>query len=212
MHADLIDGVSWAVQQGVADPGKVCIYGGSYGGYATLVGVSFTPETFRCAIDYVGPSSLITLVESFPPYWRPFMEGSWYRFVGDPAKPADREDMWKRSPLSRVDSIRTPLLIVQGLNDPRVTKKEADQLAVALRDRGVKVRYIIASNEGHGFLNPDNRLVLYRSMEEFFAAYLGGRVQKEPPPGVEARLKLMTVDVDTLKAAPPDTTRARAAT
>lgn len=212
MHADLIDGVSWAVKQGVADPGRVCIYGGSYGGYATLVGVSFTPETFRCAIDYVGPSSLITLVESFPPYWRPFMEGSWYRFVGDPAKPADREDMWKRSPLSRVDSIRTPLLIVQGLNDPRVTKKEADQLAVALRDRGVKVRYIIASNEGHGFLNPDNRLVLYRSMEEFFAGYLGGRVQKEPPPGVEARLKLMTVDVDTLKAAPPDTTRARAAT
>jgi dipeptidyl aminopeptidase/acylaminoacyl peptidase len=212
MHADLIDGVSWAVKQGIADPKRVCIYGGSYGGYATLVGVTFTPQTFRCAVDYVGPSSLITLVESFPAYWRPFLEGSWYRFVGDPAKPADREEMWKRSPLSRVDQITTPLLIVQGMNDPRVTKKEADQLAVALRDRGVKVRYIIAPNEGHGFVNPDNRLVLYRSMEEFFGNYLGGRVQKAPPPGVAERLKLMTVDVDTLKAAPADTAAPRAAT
>jgi dienelactone hydrolase len=120
--------------------------------------------------------------------------------------------MWKRSPLSRVDRIGTPLLIVQGLNDPRVTEKESDQLAVALRDRDVKVRYIVAPNEGHGFLNPDNRLVLYRSMEEFFGTYLGGRVQKQPPPGVAARLKLMTVDVDTLKVEPPDTTGPRAAT
>lgn len=212
MHADLIDGVKWVVDQGIADPHKTCIYGGSYGGYATLVGVTFTPQEFRCAIDYVGPSSLITLVESFPAYWRPFLEGSWYRFVGDPAKAADRAEMWKRSPLSRVDQITTPLLIVQGANDPRVTKQEANQLAVALRDRGVKVRYIIAPNEGHGFLNPDNRLVLYRSMEEFFGTYLGGRVQKEPPPGVAERLKVMTVDVDTLKAAPPDTTAPRAAT
>jgi dipeptidyl aminopeptidase/acylaminoacyl peptidase len=211
MHADLIDGVNWVVGRGIANPTKLCIYGGSYGGYATLVGVTFTPTTFRCAIDYVGPSSLITLIESFPPYWRPFMEGSWYRFVGDPAKPADREDLWRRSPLSRVAQITTPLLIVQGANDPRVTKREADQLAVALRDRGVKVRYIVAPNEGHGFLNPDNRLVLYRSMEEFFATYLGGRVQKEPPPGVEARLKAMTVDVDTLKA-PGDTSKSKAAT
>ena len=212
MHADLIDGVKWVVSQGIVDPRKECIYGGSYGGYATLVGVTFTPQQFRCAIDYVGPSSLITLVESFPAYWRPFMEGSWYRFVGDPAKPADRADMWKRSPLSRVDQITTPLMIVQGANDPRVTMKESNQLAAALRDRGVKVRYIMAPNEGHGFLNPDNRLVLYRSMEEYFGNYLGGRVQKEAPPGVEAKLKLMTVDVDTLKAAPPDTTPPRAAT
>jgi dienelactone hydrolase len=102
-------------------------------------------------------------------------------------------------------------MIVQGANDPRVTMKESNQLAAALRDRGVKVRYIMAPNEGHGFLNPDNRLVLYRSMEEFFATYLGGRVQKEPPPGVEARLKAMTVDVDTLKA-PGDTSKSKAAT
>jgi dipeptidyl aminopeptidase/acylaminoacyl peptidase len=210
MHADLIDGVNWVVAQGIADPEKLCIYGGSYGGYATLVGVTFTPTTFRCAVDYVGPSSLITLIESFPPYWRPFMEGSWFRFVGDPAKPAERNDLWSRSPLSRVDQIRTPLMIVQGANDPRVTKREADQLAAALRDRGVKVQYIVAPNEGHGFLNPDNRLVLYRSMELFFGSYLGGRVQAEPPPGVEARLKAMTVDVDTLKVPPTVTAPAPA--
>lgn len=202
MHADLIDGVDWAVKQGIADARKVCIYGGSYGGYATLVGVTFTPRAFTCAVDYVGPSSLITLVESFPPYWRPFLEGSWYRFVGDPSKPGDRKDMWSRSPLARVDSIRTPLLIVQGANDPRVTKREADQLAIALRSRGVKVQYLVAPNEGHGFLNPDNRMALYHTMDRFFAQYLGGRTQTQVPAEVEARIRAMTVGVDTLKLAP----------
>jgi dipeptidyl aminopeptidase/acylaminoacyl peptidase len=203
MHTDLIDGVNWAVEQKIADPKKLCIYGGSYGGYATLVGVTFTPDAFVCAVDYVGPSSLITLVESFPAYWRPFLEGSWYRFVGDPGNSAERDDMWRRSPLSRVDSIRVPLLIVQGANDPRVTKREADQLAIALRDRRIPVRYLVAFNEGHGFLNPDNRLALYRSMEQFFGRYLGGRIQPTTPPGVEARIEAMTVDVDTLKLAAP---------
>lgn len=198
MHADLLDGVAWAVRRGIADPRKICIYGGSYGGYATLVGVTFTPDAFACAVDYVGPSSLITLVESFPAYWRPFLQGSWYRFVGDPANLADREEMWRRSPLSRIDSIRTPLLIVQGANDPRVTKREADQLAVALHDRGVAVRYLLAGNEGHGFLNPDNRLALYRAMEQFFGRFLGGRVQPDAPEGVEPRIERMTVGVDTL--------------
>src|SRR5882724_5715569 len=165
MHTDLIDGVDWAVKQGIVNRRKMCVYGGSYGGYATLVSVTFTPKVFTCAVDYVGPSSLITLVESFPPYWRPFLEGSWYRFVGDPGKPDDRKDMWARSPLSRVDSIKTPLLIVQGSNDPRVTKRESDQLAIALRKRGIGVQYLVAANEGHGFLNPDNRLVLYHTMD-----------------------------------------------
>jgi len=201
MHTDLIDGVDWAVKQGIVDRQKMCVYGGSYGGYATLVSVTFTPTAFTCAVDYVGPSSLITLVESFPPYWRPFLEGSWYRFVGDPSKPDDRKDMWARSPLSRVDSIRTPLLIVQGANDPRVTKRESDQLAIALRDRGVAVQYLIAGNEGHGFANPDNRLVLYHTMDQFFARYLGGRSQAPVPDSVESRARAMTVQLDTLKLA-----------
>jgi dipeptidyl aminopeptidase/acylaminoacyl peptidase len=202
MHTDLIDGVDWAVKQGIVNRRKMCVYGGSYGGYATLVSVTFTPKAFTCAVDYVGPSSLITLVESFPPYWRPFLEGSWYRFVGDPGKPDDRKDMWARSPLSRVDSIKTPLLIVQGSNDPRVTKRESDQLAIALRKRGIGVQYLVAANEGHGFLNPDNRLVLYHTMDRFFAHYLGGRSQAQVSSEVEARVRAMTVKLDTLKLAP----------
>ena len=204
MHDDLIDGVEWAVEQGIADRGRVAIHGGSYGGYATLVGVTFTPEHFACAVDYVGPSSLITLIESFPPYWRPFLEGSWFRHVGDPAIEEDREDMKKRSPLFHLDRIEDPLLIVQGANDPRVTKLESDQLAVALRDRGVKVDYILAENEGHGFANADNRLALYRRMETFFGECLGGRVQETVAPEIEDRISEMTVDVDTLAVAGTD--------
>jgi len=199
MHTDLLDGVSWAVQQGIANPKKVGIYGGSYGGYATLVGVTFSPDAFACGLDYVGPSSLATLIESFPAYWRPFLEGSWFRFVGDPAKPADRADMLARSPISRVDSIRVPLLVVQGANDPRVTRLEADQLVAALRDRGVKVQYIVAPNEGHGFANPNNRLALYRAMEQFFGQCLGGRVQPTVSEAITSHLKGLTVDPDSVK-------------
>jgi dipeptidyl aminopeptidase/acylaminoacyl peptidase len=199
MHTDLLDGVNWAVQQGIANPKKVGIYGGSYGGYATLVGVTFSPDVFACGVDYVGPSSLVTLVESFPPYWRPAMEGSWFRFVGDPAKPDDRADMLARSPLTRVDSIRVPLLVVQGANDPRVTKLEADQLVAALRDRGVKVKYIVAPNEGHGFANADNRMALYRSMEQFFGDCLGGRVQPTVGESISKHLTGLIVDPDSVK-------------
>lgn len=199
MHTDLLDGVNWAVQQGIANPRKVGIYGGSYGGYATLVGVTFSPDVFACGVDYVGPSSLVTLVESFPSYWRPFMEGGWYRFVGDPAKPAERAEMLARSPLSRVDSIRVPLLVVQGANDPRVTKVEADQLVAALRDRGVKVKYIVAGNEGHGFANPNNRMAFYRAMEQFFGECLGGRVQPTVNPAITAHLESLIVDPDSVK-------------
>ncbi len=199
MHDDLIDGVKWAIGEGIADSERIGIHGGSYGGYATLAGVTFTPEIFACGVDYVGPSSLITLIESFPPYWRPFLEGTWFRFVGDPAVESDREDMKKRSPLFHVDRIEDPLLIAQGANDPRVTKKESDQLAIALRDRGVKVDYILAENEGHGFANADNRLALYRSMETFLAECLGGRVQETVDPAIESRIGQMTVNVDTLR-------------
>ena len=205
MHDDLIDGVAWAIDQGIADPDRIAIYGGSYGGYATLVGVTFTPEYFACGVDYVGPSSLTTLIESFPPYWRPLLEGSWYRYVGDPAVQEDREDMQQRSPLFFVDRIEDPLLIAQGANDVRVTKREADQLAIALRERGIKVDYILAENEGHGYANADNRLALYRAMEDFLGECLGGRVEQAVAAEIEARIRVMEVDVDTLSlpASPP---------
>jgi len=160
--------------------------------------MTFTPEVFACGVDYVGPSSLITLIESFPAYWRPFLEGSWYRFVGDPEVEADREEMRSRSPLYFVDQIQDPLLIAQGANDPRVTKREADQLAIALRDRGINVKYILADNEGHGFANADNRMALYRSMELFLSDCLGGRVQEEIDPAVTEKIESMTVDVSAL--------------
>ncbi|MFN2463043.1 MAG: alpha/beta fold hydrolase [Candidatus Dormibacteria bacterium] len=178
MHDDLIDAVNWAVEKGYADPARIGIYGGSYGGYATLVGVTFTPDVFAAAIDYVGPSSLETLIRSFPAYWRPFMESTWFRYVGDPDVPEDREDMLKRSPLNYIDRIKTPLMVFQGANDPRVTKLESDQLVEALQKRGVKVRYIVKDDEGHGFVNPENRLEIYSAMEEFFAELLGGRVHQ----------------------------------
>lgn len=195
MHDDLVDGVQWAVAEGIADPDRVGIYGGSYGGYATLVGLTFTPEVFACGVDYVGPSSLITLIESFPSYWKPFLKGFWYRFVGDPSVEADREEMKKRSPLFFVDRIEDPILIVQGATDPRVTQRESDQMVVALRDRGIDVKYLVAENEGHGFSNADNRMALYRSMEMFFSECLGGRVQQEVPAFIDSKIAELTVNV-----------------
>ena len=180
MHDDLIDAVEWAVREGVADAERIGIYGGSYGGYAALCGVTFTPDVFAAAIAYVGPSSLVTLIRSFPPYWRPFLKGTWFRYVGDPGteeEPDDEvvADLLARSPLSYVERITTPLMVVQGANDPRVTKVESDQIVAALAERGVDVEYLVKDDEGHGFANPENRLDLYRAMEHFFARHLGGR-------------------------------------
>jgi dipeptidyl aminopeptidase/acylaminoacyl peptidase len=180
MHTDLLDAVDWAVKEGYADRDRVAIYGGSYGGYATLVGLSFTPDVFAAGISYVGPSSLVTLIRSFPAYWGPFLEGTWFRFCGNPgtAEEPNREveaQLLERSPISRVDRIKAPLMVVQGANDPRVTKPESDNIVAALRDRGVDVEYIVKDDEGHGFANPENRLDLYRAMERFFAKHLGGR-------------------------------------
>jgi len=199
MHDDLVDGVRWAVDEGIADADRVGIYGGSYGGYATLVGLTFTPEVFACGLDYVGPSSLVTLIEAFPPYWRPFLEGTFYRHVGDPSNIDDVEDMQARSPLNFVDQIEDPIMIVQGANDPRVTKQESDQMAVALRDRGIPVTYLLAENEGHGFANADNRMALYRSMEVFFGECLGGRVDPTVDPAIQAQIDKLTVDVEALR-------------
>ncbi|MHB8342138.1 MAG: S9 family peptidase, partial [Mycobacteriales bacterium] len=151
MHDDLIDAVEWAVKEGYADPTRVGIYGGSYGGYAALVGVTFTPDVFAASVSYCGPSSLATLIRSFPPYWKTFLAGTFHRYVGDPDDPAAEADMLARSPITRVDQIRTPLLVAQGANDPRVTKVESDQIVEALRARGVDVEYIVKDDEGHGF-------------------------------------------------------------
>jgi len=175
MHDDLIDGVEWAIAEGVADPRRVGIYGGSYGGYAALVGVTFTPDVFAAAVSYVGPSSLVTLTRSFPAYWRPLLASTWFRYVGDPDDPEDLADMELRSPLNRVDRITTPLLVIQGANDPRVTKQESDQIVAALRARRVPVDYICKDDEGHGFVKPENRMDAFGAMERFFARYLGGR-------------------------------------
>lgn len=179
MHDDLIDGVEWLIGRGIADPARIAIYGGSYGGYAALVGAAFTPDVFAAAISVVGPSNLVTLVRSFPAYWRPLLAGSWFRYVGDPEDPEDRADMEARSPLNRADAIRCPLLVIQGANDPRVTKAESDQIVAALRARGVPVEYIVKDDEGHGFVRPENRLDVYRAVERFLARHLGGRAEDD---------------------------------
>ena len=200
MHTDLLDGVQWAVASGVANPDRVAIMGGSYGGYAALVGLTFTPRAFRCVVDYAGTSNLVTLLESFPPSWRPFLPRSWYPFVGDPRSPADRADMLSRSPLLRADSARVPLLIFQGANDPRVTQAQADGMARALHARGIPVTYLLASNEGHGFGQAETGLAVNRATELFLGQCLGGRVQETASPATEAALRSMRVDLDTLRA------------
>ena len=175
MHDDLIDGVDWIVGQGIADPERVAIYGGSYGGYAALVGATFTPGVFAAAISVVGPSNLVTLVRSFPPYWRPLLAGTWFKFVGDPDDPDDLKDLEARSPINKVDQITAPLMVMQGANDPRVKQHESDQIVEALRARGVPVEYIVKADEGHGFVKPENRMDVYRALERFLATHLGGR-------------------------------------
>ena len=177
MHDDLIDAVDWAIAQGITDADSVAIGGGSYGGYATLTGVAFTPDRFACGVDIVGPSSLVTLIESFPEYWKPFLAGTWFRYVGDPSDPEQREDLLARSAISRIDDIRVPLLVGQGGNDPRVTKAEADNLVAAMQAKGLPVTYINFPDEGHGFQKPENRLAFFAAMEGFLGTCLGGRVQ-----------------------------------
>jgi dipeptidyl aminopeptidase/acylaminoacyl peptidase len=177
MHDDLVDAVEWAIQSGIAQKDRVAIYGGSYGGYATLVGLTFTPDRFTCGVDIVGPSSLVTLIESFPPYWQPFLELTWYRRVGDPRTPEGRKMLLERSPITRVHEIKRPLLIAQGANDPRVTQKESDQIVAAMKGRGIPVTYAVYADEGHGFARPENRISFYALADLFLAGCLGGRAE-----------------------------------
>lgn len=177
MHQDLIDAVDWSIARGVTSKDKVAIMGGSYGGYATLVGLTFTPDKFACGVDIVGPSNLKTLMESFPPYWRPILEGTFYKHIGDPNKPEDVKRMMAQSPISRVDAISRPLLIGQGGNDPRVVKAESDQIVEAMKARKLPVTYINYPDEGHGFVRPENRLSFFAISEGFLSKCLGGKAQ-----------------------------------
>jgi dipeptidyl aminopeptidase/acylaminoacyl peptidase len=171
MHDDLIDAVNWAIKEGVADPKRVAIFGGSYGGYAALVGATFTPDVFACAVDVVGPSNLVTLMKSIPPYWEPMRKLFAVR-VGDIEK--EEEFLKSRSPLFKADRIRIPLLIAQGANDPRVKQAEAEQIVAAVRKAGKPVEYMLFPDEGHGFARPENRLKFYAAAEAFLARHLGG--------------------------------------
>ncbi|HEU5237235.1 MAG TPA: alpha/beta fold hydrolase [Pyrinomonadaceae bacterium] len=197
MQDDITWGVKYLVDQGIADPKRVGIMGGSYGGYATLAGVTFTPDLYAAAVDYVGPSNLITLLESIPPYWEAFRQ-IFYKRMGDPATAEGKAQLDRQSPLNSANKIKTPLLVVQGANDPRVNKREADQIVIALRDRGFPVEYIVAPDEGHGFARPVNNMAMFSQAEKFFGKYLGGRYQEGATPEVTARLKEITIDVKTV--------------
>jgi len=170
MQDDITDGVKWLIDRGIADPDRICIYGASYGGYAALAGVTFTPDLYACGIDYAGISNIFTWMEGFPPFvpreW-------WYERVGHPEK--DEELLRAISPLFHVDQIKVPMLIAHGANDPQVRQEESDQIVEALRERGIEVEYILKEDEGHGFLKEENRLELYRAMERFLAKHLDSK-------------------------------------
>ncbi len=177
MHDDLLDAVDWAVREGIADKDRVAIMGGSYGGYATLVGLTFTPEVFACGVDIVGPSNLVTLLSTVPPYWAPLVRVFQDR-VGDHTTEEGRAFLESRSPLTFADKIVRPLLIGQGANDPRVKQAESDQIVEAMRRRGIPVTYILFPDEGHGFARPPNSLAFFAVTERFLAEHLGGRAEE----------------------------------
>ena len=174
MHDDLVDGVQWAIDRGIADAKRVAICGGSYGGYATLVGMTFTPDLFRCGVDIVGPSNLITFINTLPPYWKTW-ESVWWTRIGHPEKDADF--LKSRSPLFKIDRIKNPLLIAQGANDPRVKVEESRQMVEAMKKAGKIVEYVEYPDEGHGFARPENRLDFIAKAERFLATHLGGRYE-----------------------------------
>ncbi|WP_165493219.1 S9 family peptidase [Hylemonella gracilis] len=174
MHDDLVDGVRWAVERGVADPARVAIYGASYGGYSALVGATFTPEVFACSVDVVGVTDIARLLETAPPYWELGLPW-WYRYVGNPAEPADRARMDAKSPLYRAANAKNPILIMHGVNDSRVKLEQAERMVAALRKANKEVDYVTFKGDGHGNLRWTNNLTMYRKTEDFLARCLGGR-------------------------------------
>jgi len=201
MQDDLTWGVKYLISQGIANPAKIGIMGGSYGGYATLAGVAFTPDVYACGVSIVGPSNLITLLNSIPPYWEAGRKIFHVR-MGDPTTPQGKAQLERQSPLNSANKIKAALLVVQGANDPRVNKAESDQIVIALRDRGFPVEYIVAPDEGHGFARPVNNMAMLASSEKFLAKHLGGRYQESMKPEVAKRLGEITVEVSTVKLVP----------
>jgi len=196
MQDDVTWGAKYLTSQGI-DSKRIGIMGGSYGGYATLAGVAFTPDVYAAGVSIVGPSNLITLLDSIPPYWEQIRK-LFYERMGDPNTPEGKAQLERQSPLNSAAKIKTPLLVVQGANDPRVNKRESDQIVIALRDRGFPVEYLVAPDEGHGFARPVNNMAMFASAEKFLAKYLGGRYQETMTPEVALRLKEISVDVKTV--------------
>jgi dipeptidyl aminopeptidase/acylaminoacyl peptidase len=199
MQDDITWGVKYLIAEGIADPKRVGILGGSYGGYATLAGLAFTPDVYAAGVSIVGPSNLITLMSSIPPYWEAIRKVFIER-MGDPATPEGKAQLERQSPLNSADKIKAPLLVAQGQNDPRVNKAESDQIVVALRERGFPVEYLVAPDEGHGFARPVNSMAMFASAEKFLAKHLGGRYQEDMTPEVATRLQEITVDPKTVEA------------
>ncbi len=198
MQHDITDAVKYLIEQGIADPKRVAIAGGSYGGYATLAGLAFTPDLYACGFDIVGPSNIITLLNSIPPYWKPIQK-VFEKRVGNMNDPEEKKMLEAQSPLNSATNIKAPLYVVQGANDPRVKKAESDQIVTALRDLGREVEYMVAPDEGHGFANELNRLAMVTAMEKFLAKHLGGRAQAEVREEIQKKLKELTVDVKTVE-------------
>jgi dipeptidyl aminopeptidase/acylaminoacyl peptidase len=197
MQDDLTWGVKALIADGTADPKRIGISGGSYGGYATLAGVAFTPDVYAAAVAIVAPSNLITLLDAIPPYWEAIRKQMYTR-MADPNTPDGKALLIAESPLTKAKAIVTPLMVVQGKNDPRVNIRESSQIVAAVRDNGKPVEYLVAPDEGHGFARPINNLAMVTAMEQFFSKYLNGRYQKDIPPNVEAKLKEITVDPKTV--------------
>lgn len=195
MQHDITDGVQYLLGEGIVDEDRIGIFGGSYGGYATLAGLAFTPDLYKAGVSFVGPSSIITLIKTIPPYWEPLLEQFKLR-VGDIEDPKELEDLEKKSPLYSVDKIKGALMIVQGANDPRVKKAESDQIVEKMKELGRPVEYLVAENEGHGFAHPENRLAMIVAMEKFFAEHIGGRYQEEVGEEIEEVLSRMRVAID----------------
>ena len=206
MQHDITDGVQYLIDSGITDPRQVAIMGGSYGGYATLAGVTFTPDLYAAGVSIVGPSNIISLLNSIPPYWGP-QKQLFMRRVGDPDDPADRARLKSQSPFFHADAIQAPLLIIQGANDPRVNKAESEQIVVALRELERPVRYLLAPDEGHGFVGQENRLAMFAAIEKFLAQHLDGRHQPGMAPAVAE--KLASLEVDIAEVEMPETVEPR---
>lgn len=200
MQDDLTNGAKYLIEQGIADKDKIGIMGGSYGGYATLAGLTFTPDVYAVGVSIVGPSNLLTLLESIPPYWEA-IRNMFHERMGDPNTPEGKKLLMERSPLNSANKIKVPLMVVQGANDPRVKKAESDQIVIAMRELGLPVEYLCADDEGHGYARPENNQAFLAATERFLAKHLGGRYQEGMPKDIAKRLEEITVDINTVTLA-----------